>query len=225
MDPQQRILLEVTYEALEDAGLPLADIRGSLTSVYCGMYTTSNDYHNLQVRDLEYYPKYTVTGTGNSILSNRISYVYDLRGPSMTVDTACSSSLVAFDLGCKSLQDGEADISVVLGSALHFGPSTFQAMTDLGILSSDARCRSFDAAGSGYVRGDGVCAVILKRYRDALDAGDNIRSIVRGSGVNHDGKTDGITLPSPEAQRALITAVYAKAGLNPDETDYIEVCP
>ncbi len=223
MDPQQRMLLEVAYEALENAGVAVEDIRGSRTSVYCGMYTTSNDYHNLQGKDLEYYPKYAITGTGNSILSNRISYAYNLHGPSMTVDTGCSSSLVAFHLGCQSLTDGEADMSIIVGSALHFGPNTYQTMSDMGFISSDGRCRSFDADGSGYVRGDGICAVVLKRHDRAVAAGDNILAVVRGSGVNHDGKTDGITLPSPEAQEALIRATYAKAGIHPDDTGYIEV--
>jgi len=222
MDPQQRLLLEVTYEALEEAGIPINDIRGSRTSVFCGMYTTSNDYHNLQAKDLEYYPKYAITGTGNSILSNRISYIFDLHGPSMTVDTGCSSSLVAFHLGCESLHNGEADISIIVGSALHFGPNTYQTMSDMGFISSDGRCRSFDADGSGYVRGDGICAVVLKKGHAAFEAGDRIHAVVRGTGVNHDGRTDGITLPSPAAQEALIRATYAHAGVDPDDTGYFE---
>ncbi|VBB72654.1 Putative polyketide synthase [Podospora comata] len=178
MDPQQRLLLEVTYEALEDAGIPLASVRGSHTSVYCGMYTTSNDYHNLQNKDLEYYPK--------------------------------------------SLRSGEADMAVVVGSALHFGPNTYQTMTDMGFLSSDGRCRSFDRDGEGYVRGDGVCAVVLKRREEAVRDGDWVRAVVRGSGVNHDGKTDGITLPSAELQEGLIRETYGRAGIDPDDTGYFE---
>lgn len=223
MDPQQRMLLEVTYEALEDAGIPIETIRGSRTSVYCGMYTTSNDYHNVLGKDLEYYPKYAITGTGSSILSNRISYFYDLHGPSMTIDTGCSSSLVAFHLAAQSLTNDDADISLVVGSALNFAPNTYQTMADMGFLSSDGRCRSFDANGSGYARGDGICAIVIKRYRDATLAGDSIKAVVRATHVNHDGKTDGITLPSSEAQEALIRATYAKAGLDPDETQYFEV--
>lgn len=167
MDPQQRMLLEVVYEALEDAGVTLEGIRGTRTSVYCGSFTTANDCHALQGKDLEYYPKYAITGTGNAILSNRISYFYDLHGPSMTADTRCSSSLVGFHLGSQSLLDGEADISLVVGSALHFTPNTYQTMSDMGFISSDGRCYTFDSAGSGYVRGNSICVVVLKHYSDA----------------------------------------------------------
>jgi acyl transferase domain-containing protein len=223
MDPQQRMLLETVYEALENAGITLDQIRGTRTSVYCGAFTTANDYHALQGKDLEYYPKYAISGTGNAILSNRISYFYNLNGPSMTIDTGCSSSLVCFHLGSQSLLDREADISLVVGSALHFAPNTYQTMSDMGFMSSDGRCRSFDASGSGYVRGDGICAVVLKRYSDALEGRDRVRAVVRATAVNHDGKTDGITLPSSEAQEALIRSTYLKAGLHPDGTQYFEV--
>lgn len=239
MDPQQRLLLEVVYEALEDgrpcsmtftlfgcllttkiAGITLDEIQGSLTSVYCGCFT--NDYNAMTTKDLEYYPKYTVTGTGNSILANRISYFYNLHGPSATVDTACSSSLVCFHLGAQSLRDAEADISIVVGSALHFDPNIFITMTDLGMLSTDGRCRHGDAAGSGYVRGEGIAAMVLKRQDRAQADGDHIRAVVRGTGVNHDGRKQGITLPSARAQADLITSTYERAGLEPAETTYVE---
>lgn len=173
-------------------------------------------------KDLEYYPKYTITGTGNSILSNRISYFYNLHGASATIDTACSSSIVCFHLGQQTLQSGEASMSIILGSALHFDPNVFITMTDLGMLSTDGRCRAFDAAGSGYVRGEGICAIILKRKSQAEIDGDTIRAIVRGTGVNHDGTKQGITLPSSESQEALIRQVYKTAGLDPKDTNYFE---
>lgn len=223
MDPQQRLLLEVVYEALEDAGLTLDQLRGTKTSVFAGSFTSSNDYHALQAKDLEYYPSYAITGTGNAILSNRISYFYALNGPSMTVDTGCSSSLICFHLANQSLLSGESEMSIVVGSALHFAPNTYQTMSDMGFISSDGRCRSFDAEGSGYVRGDGICAVILKRCHDATRDGNDIRAIVRGTGVNHDGKTEGITLPSSTAQEALIRQTYNSAGLDPGDTQYFEV--
>ncbi|KAI1812330.1 polyketide synthase [Poronia punctata] len=220
MDPQQRLLLEVVYEALVDAGITLSSISGSQTSVYCGSFT--NDYNSMLTKDLESYPKYMVTGTGNAILSNRISYFYDLHGPSVTIDTACSSSLVSFHLANKSLQDGESDISIVVGSALHFDPNIFITMTDLGMLSTDGRCRTFDANGSGYVRGEGICAAILKRQSVAERDGDRIRAIVRATGSNHDGRKQGITLPNSVAQEALIRATYQNAGLDPRDTQYFE---
>lgn len=176
----------------------------------------------MTTKDLEDYPKYTVTGTGNSILSNRISYFYDLHGPSATIDTACSSSLVAFHMGSQSIKNGEADISIVVGSALHFDPNIFITMTDLGMLSTDGRCRHGDAAASGYVRGEGIVAIILKRQSQAEACGDDIRAVVRGTGVNHDGRKQGITLPSPQAQAALIRSTYRRANLDPADTTYVE---
>ncbi|OJZ91221.1 hypothetical protein ASPFODRAFT_706954 [Aspergillus luchuensis CBS 106.47] len=222
MDPQQRILLEVVYEALENAEIPLKDIRGTNTSVYCGTFANANDYNSLQTKDLENYPIYALTGTGNPILSNRISYLYDLRGPSMTIDTACSSSLVAFHLGSQSLLNGESSISIVAGTALQFAPNIYQTISDMGFLSDDGRCRCFDAQGGGYVRGDGVCAVILKRQLDAISTGNRIRAVVRGTAANHDGKTEGITLPSAEAQAALFRTAYRSAGIDPVDTQYFE---
>ena len=176
-------------------------------------------------KDLSQYPKYAVTGNGTAILSNRISYYYDLHGPSLTVDTACSSSLVCFHLGNKSIQEGESDLSIVAGSALHFDPSIFITMTDFGMLSSDGRCRTFDAHGSGYVRGEGIAAVILKRKSQAESAGDPIRSVIRATGSNHDGLKDGLMLPNGRAQAQLLRQTYKKAGLSTEDTDYFEVEP
>lgn len=238
MDPQQRFLLEVVYEALEDgnyskwsymwaetliicsAGITLEEINGSQTSVFCGCFT--NDYNAMTTKDLESYPKYTVTGTGNSILANRISYFYNLHGASATIDTACSSSLVCFHMGNQSLRNRESDISIVVGSALHFDPNIFITMTDLGMLSVDGRSRAFDASGKGYARGEGVCAAILKRKSQAELSGDTIRALVRGSLTNHDGRKQGITLPSSEAQEELISKTYSNAGLDPADTQYFE---
>jgi acyl transferase domain-containing protein/NADPH:quinone reductase-like Zn-dependent oxidoreductase/NAD(P)-dependent dehydrogenase (short-subunit alcohol dehydrogenase family) len=205
---------------ISPAGIPLEKVAGSQTSVFCGSFT--NDYNSTITKDLEYYPKYTITGTGNSILSNRISYFYNLHGASATIDTACSSSLVCFHLGNQTLQAGEASMSIILGSALHFDPNIFITMTDLGMLSTDGRCRAFDADGTGYVRGEGICAIILKRKSQAELDGDFIRAIVRGTGVNHDGTKQGITLPSSESQEALIRQVYRTAGLDPRDTSYFE---
>ena len=176
----------------------------------------------MTTKDLQSYPKYTVTGTGNSILANRISYFYNLHGPSATIDTACSSSLVCFHMGNQSIRNKESDLSIVVGSALHFDPNIFITMTDLGMLSTDGRCRAFDASGHGYVRGEGVCAAILKRQSQAESDGDTIRAVVRGTAVNHDGRKQGITLPSSEAQEELIRRTYKIADVDPAHTQYFE---
>lgn len=202
------------------AGIPLEQVRGTRTSVFVGSF--SNDYNAMTTKDLAQYPKYASTGTGNAILSNRISYFFDLHGPSITLDTACSSSLVCFHLGNQSLQHGESDIAIIAGLALHFDPNLFITMTDFGILSSDGRCRTFDAHGSGYVRGEGVAAVVLKRRSSAEAAGDSIRAIVRGSGTNHDGTKSGLTLPNGAAQASLMASTYKAAGLDLANTDYFE---
>lgn len=220
MDPQQRLLLEVVYEALEDAGIPIEQINGSSTAVLCGCFT--NDYNSMLSKDLESYPKYTVTGTGNSILANRISYFFNLHGMSLTIDTACSSSLVCLHLANKLLLDDEAEMSIVVGSSLHFDPSMFITMTDLGMLSPDGRSKAFDASANGYARGEGICAVVLKRQKAAETSGDTIRAIVRATGSNHDGRKQGITLPNSVAQEKLIRETYQRAGISPTDTQYFE---
>ena len=202
------------------AGITLEDVRGSSSSVFCGSFT--NDYRDMINKDLGYYPKYTATGIGNSILANRISYFYDLHGASVTMDTACSSSLVCFHMGNRSVQDDNADLSLVVGSSLHFDPNMFVMMTDLGFLSSDGRCRAFDASGKGYVRGEGICAVILKRKSRAQLHGNKVRAVVRGTGINHDGAKDGITMPNSFAQEHLIRDTYKHAGLDTNDTQYFE---
>ncbi|CAD6587369.1 MAG: hypothetical protein ASARMPREDX12_002825 [Alectoria sarmentosa] len=206
--------------AQSSTGITLDDIQGSQTSVYCGSFT--NDYREMLNKDLGYYPKYMATGVGNSILANRISYFYDLHGASVTIDTACSSSLVSFHMGNRSIQDGDADISIVVGSSLHFDPNMFVTMTDLGFLSTDGRCRAFDASGKGYVRGEGICAVVLKQKSRAELHGNKIRSVIRGSDVNHDGAKDGITMPNSKAQENLIRKTYKNAGLSTNDTQYFE---
>lgn len=202
------------------AGITLDEINGTQSSVFCGSFT--NDYKDMVNKDLGYYSKYTATGTGNAILSNRISFFYNLHGASVTIDTACSSSLISFHLGNKSVQDDDADFSIVVGSSLHFDPNMFITMTDFGFLSSDGRCRAFDASGKGYVRGEGICAVVLRRKSRAELHGNKIRSIIRGSDINHDGTKEGITVPNSAAQEALIRKTYKNAGLNTIDTQYFE---
>ncbi|KAI4726166.1 hypothetical protein E4T49_06112 [Aureobasidium sp. EXF-10728] len=200
--------------------MTLQDISGTKTAVYCGSF--SNDYGTMVSRDLAQYPQHTVTGIGNSILSNRISYFYNLHGPSMTLDTACSSSMMCFHLGNTSIQSGESDIAIVAGSALHFDMGTFITMTDFEMLSPDGRCRTFDAHGNGYARGEGVCALVLRRRSMAEISKNPVLAVVRATGSNHDGWKDGLTLPNGSAQAHLIRKTYEKAGISTKDTQYFE---
>ncbi|KAF6236674.1 hypothetical protein HO173_004965 [Letharia columbiana] len=221
MDPQQRHLLEVSYEALENAGITLSSVAGTNMGVFIG--SSYSEYRTHMWKDLDNLPMFEVTGNAESLLSNRISYGFDLRGPSMTIDTACSSSLVALNAAFKSLQAGESSAAIVGGSHLNVLAESSVSLSTTRLLSSDGRCYAFDdRAISGYGRGEGTGCIILKPLKAALKAGDSIRAIVRNIGTNQDGRTAGITLPNNKAQTALIREVYSSAGLDPLETDFIE---
>ncbi|PCH00416.1 Acyl transferase/acyl hydrolase/lysophospholipase [Penicillium occitanis (nom. inval.)] len=220
MDPTARMLLEVTYEALENAGLPIENLAGSDTSCYVGCFT--RDYHEMLMRDAETSPMYAGTGTGFSLLSNRVSWFYDLRGPSMTLDTACSSSLVGMHLACQGLRSKESKIAVVCGANLILSPDLGMWLANLKMTSVDGLSRSFADEVTGYGRGEGIATVILKPLADALKDGDAIRAVIRGTGVNQDGHTTGITLPNSEAQADLINTTYRAAGLEFSQTSYFE---
>ncbi|KAK3297911.1 PKS01 highly reducing polyketide synthase [Chaetomium fimeti] len=220
MDPQQRLMLEVVYEALEAAGHPLSEIAGTKTGVFMGQFT--DDYRELVNRDPETSLPYSMTGLQRTSLSNRISWLFDLKGPSFTVATACSSSLVALHLACESLRSGETDMAIVGGCNLMISPSMFIFQSGQGFLSPDGKCKTFDASADGYGRGEGFAVVVLKRVDDAIHNGDPIRAVVRGSGSNQDGHTKGFTLPSADAQASLIQDVYDRAGLDYSQTSYVE---
>ncbi|KAI1174099.1 putative polyketide synthase [Nemania sp. FL0916] len=220
MDPQQRIILEVAYEALERAGLPLEKLAGTRTGVFIGHLTS--DYRDMICRDSDNAPVYTFTGTGTASAANRISWLWDLRGPSFTVNTACSSGLLALHLACQSLRTGESDIAIVGASSLLMNPEMFMFLSNQGFLSPDGKCKSFDESANGYGRGEGFGCLILKRTSDAISAGDPVRAIIRGTGSNQDGRTVGLTMPSSEAQKSLIEDVYQQAGLDPRLTTYVE---
>nr|A0A7L9EYL1.1 RecName: Full=Hybrid PKS-NRPS synthetase xenE; AltName: Full=Xenoacremones biosynthesis cluster protein E [Xenoacremonium sp. BF-2018a]QOJ72663.1 XenE [Xenoacremonium sp. BF-2018a] len=213
IDPQQRILMEAVYESLEAAGLSMESLAGSRTGVYVGLMCA--DYVDLLNNDVNSLPTYTPTGTARSIMSNRISYFFDWHGPSMTIDTACSSSLVAVHQAVQLLRSGDSDVAVAAGANLMLGPLPYIAESKLQMLSSNSRSRMWDIDASGYARGEGVAAVVLKRLSSAIADGDQIECIIRESGINQDGRTKGITMPSSVAQADLISRTYAKAGLNP----------
>ncbi|TAQ84788.1 hypothetical protein B7494_g6896 [Chlorociboria aeruginascens] len=220
IDPQQRLLLETTVEALENAGMPLENLRGSDTGVYIAMF--SRDYDRNLFKDPADLPKYHLTGVGEAIVANRISYLLDLRGPSMTLDTGCSGSMVALHLACQSLRTRESRVTVAGGSNLILSPDHMLTMSQLQMLSNDGKSYSFDSRGAGYGRGEGVGAIVLKRLDDALADGDPIRAVIVNSAVNQDGKTQGITLPSQESQANLERSIYENAGIDPREVTYIE---
>ncbi|KAI1177826.1 putative polyketide synthase [Nemania sp. FL0916] len=217
IDPQQRILMEVVYESLENAGLPMESLAGSQTGVYVGLMC--GDFQNYLQRDIDSMPTYMGTGTARSIVSNRISYFFDWHGPSMTIDTACSSSLVAVHEAVQLLRSGESDVAVAAGSNLILSPELYVGESKLQMLSPDSRSRMWDADANGYARGEGVASCILKRLSDAIRDGDNIECIIRESGVNSDGRTKGITMPNQAAQADLIKRTYQKAGLDPRDPE------
>ncbi|KAH7313034.1 beta-ketoacyl synthase domain-containing protein [Rhexocercosporidium sp. MPI-PUGE-AT-0058] len=220
MDPQQRILLEVSYEAFENAGIPIETLPGTSTAVYCGSFV--KDYEQICLRDPDFSPQYAATGNGIAIMSNRISWFYDLRGPSMTLDTGCSASLVGVHLACQSLRTGESTLAIAMGAGMILTPSTMLPMTALNFLSPDGKCFAFDERANGYGRGEGIGGIVLKPLADALRDNDTIRAVIRGSGINQDGRTPGITMPSKDAQALNIRAVYKLAGLGYNRTAYFE---
>ncbi len=219
MDPQQRLLLEVGWEAVENAAIA-AGFEGSSTGVYVGVSTS--DYRQLQFRAPAGVGRYAATGTASSIAANRLSYAFDLRGPSLAVDTACSSSLVALHLACQALLTGECAQAIASGVNLMLSAETTLGLASLGLLSSDGRCRAFDAHGDGFVRGEGAGALVLKPLSDAIEDGDRVLALVRGSAQNSDGRTNGLTAPSRTAQESVLRAAYDRAGVSPGEIEYVE---
>jgi acyl transferase domain-containing protein/NADPH:quinone reductase-like Zn-dependent oxidoreductase/acyl carrier protein len=221
MDPQQRIMLELAWHAAEDAGIPPSRLAGSGTGVYIG--ASSTDYRDLRLDDPAGGDANSMTGGTLSIVANRVSYVFDLRGPSFTVDTACSSSLVALHQACEALRDGRVATAIVGGINLLLAPYPFLGFCRAGMLSTRGRCFAFDERADGYVRGEGGGAVILKPLAQAIADGDRIRGVILATGVNSDGRTVGLSLPSERAQAALIRAVCAEALIAPDDLAFFEM--
>ncbi len=220
MDPQQRLLLEVTWEALEHAGIPPESLRGTDTGVFVGV--CSHDYGQLTLGDLTAVDAWSATGAAASIAANRLSYVLDLRGPSVATDTACSSSLVTVHQACQSLRSGEIATALVGGVNLLLSPAATVNFEAGGALAADGRCKTFDAAADGIARAEGCGMVVLKRLSDARADGDRVLAVIRGSAVNSDGRSNGLTAPNPDAQQALLAAAYAAAGVVPSTVDYVE---
>jgi acyl transferase domain-containing protein/NADP-dependent 3-hydroxy acid dehydrogenase YdfG/acyl carrier protein len=222
LDPQQRVLLEVAWEALEDAGLAAEGLAGSDAGVYVGGFMLDNLLTQLSPLNRDAIGPHTAVGSTMSILSNRISYAFDLRGPSLSMDTACSSSLVAFHQACQALRRGECSLALAGGVNVMHRPESPISMCKGGFLSRDGRCKSFDARADGYGRGEGAGLVVLKPLVAARRDGDRIYAVVRGTGVNQDGRTEGITVPNPEAQEALVRKVCTEAEVDPRWVRYVE---
>ncbi|KAF2490386.1 reducing type I polyketide synthase [Lophium mytilinum] len=220
LDPQQRILLETTFRALENAGQPLDRVIGSKTSVFTGCFT--NDWQQLSLKDAEQCTSHAGIGFEASILANRLSWFFNFKGTSFNVDSACSSSLVCVDLAVKNLTSGDADMSIAAGCNLLFYPDIMHALSNLGLLSPDNQCYSFDDRANGYARGEGFGVLVLKRLSDAIKHNDVIRAVIRSTGSNQDGYTTGLTQPSGKAQSELIRETYRRAGLELDQTRFIE---
>lgn len=221
LDPQQRLLLELSWEAMENAGVPPSGLSGTDCAVYVGI--SSLDYGTRGLDDLASLSSYSMTGNTLSIAANRLSYVFDLHGPSLAVDTACSSSLVALHHACRALQTGEASTALVGGVNLLLHPYPFVGFTKASMLSADGRCRTFDASANGYVRAEGGAVLLLKPLDLALADGDNIQAVILATGVNADGaRKTGITIPSCAGQAELMKSVLAKTGLSARDIDFVE---
>lgn len=222
LDPQQGLLMEVTWEALEDAGIPVEKMKGSNTGVYVGCFTLDYKVLKFRISNRHLIKPGTAAGVTMGMLANRISYVFDFHGPSITVDTACSSSLAAVHFACRGLLDGECDIAIAGGVNTIFVPDYSIAMCKGQLLSPNARCRTFDRDADGYVRSEGSGVIVLKLMEKAVEDNDHIYAVIRGTGINHDGKTEGISHPCRAAQEALMRKVYVQSGVNPAHVRYIE---
>ncbi|BBX99134.1 polyketide synthase Pks13 [Mycobacterium lacus] len=221
IDPQQRMALELTWEALEHARIPASSLRGEAVGVYVG--SSTNDYSFLAVSDPTVAHPYAITGTSSSIIANRVSYFYDFRGPSVTIDTACSSSLVAVHQGVQALRNGEADVVIAGGVNALITPMVTLGFDEIGaVLAPDGRIKSFSAEADGYTRSEGGGMLVLKRVDDARRDGDQILAVIAGSAVNHDGRSNGLIAPNQDAQADVLRRAYKDAGIDPRTVDYIE---
>lgn len=220
MDPQQRIMLELTWHALENAHLPANELKGTSVGVFMG--SSNNDYGMLITADPAEAHPYALTGTSSAVIPNRISYAFDFRGPSLNVDTACSSSLVSVHQAVRELRYGSCDVAVAGGVNILASPFVSTAFGELGVISPSGAIHAFSDDADGFVRADGAGVVVLKRLADAEAAGDEILAVIKGSATNSDGHSNGLTAPNPEAQIDVLRRAYADAGVDPATVDYVE---
>jgi polyketide synthase 13 len=221
VDPQQRMTLELTWEALEHARIPASSLRGESVGVYVG--TSVMDYSYLAMSDPTVAHPYAITGTASSIVANRVSYFFDFHGPSVAVDTACSSSLVATHQAVQALRSGECDTALAGGVNALVTPAVTLGFDEIGqVLAPDGRIKSFSSDADGYTRSEGGAMLVLKRVDDARRDGDQILAVIAGSAVNHDGRSNGLIAPNPDAQADVLRRAYKDAGINPRTIDYVE---
>lgn len=223
MDPQQRQLLEVVYEGLENAGVPMEQVDGA--PVGCFVSSFACDYGDVQARDPENRASATMIGIGRAMLSNRLSHFFNFKGPSMTIDTACSGSLICLDMACRYLQTGEINSAIVAGANIYLSPEHVMDhyMGANGTASLSGKCHTFDAKADGYIKAEAVNMLYLKRLDDAIRDKDPIRAIIRGSATNSDGRTIGIASPDSDAQARVTRQAYANAGISDlKATSYVE---
>ncbi|TWU03336.1 type I polyketide synthase [Neorhodopirellula pilleata] len=218
IDPQHRLLLETTYEAFEDAGIPITHMQGRSVGVFVG--SSHQDY--LRLSNASSVTAYSASGNSLAMASGRISYTFDFRGPSLTIDTACSSSLVATHQAIRSIRNGECDYAIAAGVNLILSDEATESFAKAGMLSSTGVCRAFDDQANGFVRGEGVAAILLQPLDDAIADGNRIYGVLKGSAINQDGRTNGLTAPSREAQSELIREALHDGGLSPEDLDYVE---
>ncbi|WP_186002078.1 type I polyketide synthase [Corallococcus sp. Z5C101001] len=222
MDPQQRMLLELSWEALENAGMAVERLKGSPTGVFLGICLSDYALLELNASDARGINAYSGSGGVLSVAAGRIAYALGLEGPTFAVDTACSSSLVATHLACQSLREGECDVALVGGSNLLLSPRMTVYFSKLKALSPDGACKAFDSAANGYVRGEGAGVVVLKRLSQALADGDPVLAVIRGTAVNQDGRSNGLTAPSRPAQERVIESALRQGGVAPLDVGYVE---
>ncbi|MBN2531242.1 MAG: SDR family NAD(P)-dependent oxidoreductase [Spirochaetales bacterium] len=220
MDPQQRILLQVIWKAFEDSGHKMSDFSATKTGVFIAV--SGSDYSDLLKAAVDDIDAHTATGSAQSIISNRISYLFNFHGPSESIDTACSGSLVALHRAIQSLRNGDCETAIVGAVTVLANPRIYIAYSKAGMLSKNGKCRTFDKEADGYVRGEGAGAIILKPLRKAIEEKDHIYAVVKGSAVNHGGKANSLTAPNPNAQAEVIINAYEKAGIDPGTVSYIE---
>ena len=222
IDPQQRLFLEVVWQALYHAGYTPEAVKGSRTGVFCGI--TGSDYLQQIVKEIpaDQFDMYLTTGNCANFAPGRVSYILDLKGPSVALDTACSSSLVSVHTACGALRHGECELAIAGGVNLILSPDISMALASGNMLANDGRCKTFDDSANGYGRGEGCGVVILKTERRAREAGDRILALIKASSVQHDGKKSGMTVPYSKSQQSLLRATLNKIELNPHDVTYVE---